>query len=110
MRNVTGRGTVPTSVILYLFVFCIAHYLIDGPSGLDFDASVLPQVALVDSQELDPSEATCVLVSSAHQDQHCPGHQNLHDNKGGVVRASFSVGPLTLFLPVYAISRPPPVA
>ena len=102
-----SRSGALTAYGLCLLVLCVAPYLLDV--AICEESSVPPhyQLALVDGEEVDPSEDTAVFLSHDNQTQSLI----VLSSNGGDVGPLVDIVPLTPpnnFAVVSLTSRPPP--
>lgn len=90
-------------------MLCVAPYLLDVAICEEFSASPLHQPALVDGEEVDPSEATAVGLSHDDQTQSLILPSGNGEDQGPVVNAGPLAPPQNCSV-VSLSSRPPPIA
>jgi hypothetical protein len=88
-------------------VLCVAPYLLDVAICDESSASSLHQPALVDGEEVEPSDATAVFLSHDDQTQSLILLSGNPENQGPLVD-SVPLTPPNNFAVVSLTSRPPP--
>ena len=90
-------------------MLCVAPYLLDVAICEESSASPLHQPALVDGEEVEPSEATAVLLSHDDHTQSLILLSGNAENQWPLVD-SVSRTPPNNFAVVSLTSRPPPIS
>ena len=105
-RSFSRSGTL-TSCGLCLLVLCVAPYLLDVAICEESSASPQHQPALVDGEEVEPSEATAVFLSHDDKTQSLIVRSGNGGDQGPLVD-SVPLTPPNNFAVVSLTSRPPP--
>lgn len=105
-RSFYRSGTL-TSCGLCLLVLCVTPYLLDVVICEESSASPLHQPALLEGEEVGPSEATAVFLSYDDQTQSLIVLSGNAENQGPMVDA-VPLTPPNNFAVVSLTSRPPP--
>ena len=103
------RSGTLTSCALCLFVLCLIPYLLDGATCDEFNATPLPQPALVDGEEVDPSKAT---INPSSYNNQISSHILVSRGEGNRKVVFIFVSPEATrdFTISSVISRPPPLS
>ena len=109
-RALAHRKWASPSFVLCLFVLCVAPYLLDIVICEEVSTSKFHQPALVDGEEVDPSEGPGVSTSYVHHDQALSTLSSVCGDQRAVIDSFPEVSLPICFSVASLISRPPPIS